>query len=751
MLNSHKNLLEPRPSDRLRIGDCIVDLSLREVSHPESGERTRVTLKSAGVLLVLVANAGRVVSREALLEWVWPDTMPTDDVVTQAITQLRKALGNGRKGPPCIETIAKQGYRLLAPVEWIVDEPAPATLAPAADAKREEGASARIDSNAQSARRLPLAWALAVPAIALAGLLYWGWSQQRPAAPSAAAAAPRAAAVPFRRMTSAPGSELWPSLSPDGALMVYSQSGADEKTVSLKLQTTSTASPRPLTGEVDGQYDMFPAWSPDGREIAFARAGEESCAVMLVPATGGSAREVGSCLGGRAHPLAWYPDGSALIAAPAPMAAYRGATVNAVHRMRLDAGRWEAIPYSRSATDVDVFPRVSPDGRWIMFQRNVSLGDLWKMPVAGGTAQRVTRLRENIFGFDWTRDGSALVLSHYGESGPRLGRLDLASGELADYPDRSFNMSHPVVSGNGDVAFVIDDSRSSIARVDLGTTAKTPVPLFEATTSNLIPGIAPDGRQLVFMSDRTGEGRLWWVDQDEPDSLRAIEGFVPIPRHPVQWDAASSRFLAVGSGREGRGIYEVDPRRGQATRLPVPDTDPVHAAYHADPAKLLVVADRGQGRLGLALYDRSRQPWRVLARIDNVATAVMDRARNRIVFTRMSRPEIWQAGTDLSNPRLLDSVALNWRLRMLAVTAEGLWVMDAREGCDWWWRPVGTGAGASAGAGECIKFKPLRMLEGLTYSPTDRALYVSISEETGSDIGMLPLKAFDGLPRVASR
>ena len=88
---------------------------------------------------------------------------------------------------------------------------------------------------------------------------------------------------------------------------------------------------------------------------------------------------------------------------------------------------------------------------------------------------------------------------------------------------------------------------------------------------------------------------------------------------------------------------------------------------------------------------------------------------------------------------------------MLAVTDQGLWVMDAREGCEWWWRPVGTGTTASATTGECLKFPPLRMLEGLTYAPAERAMYVSISEETGSDIGMLPLKAFDGLPRVASR
>ena len=94
MLKSHKNLLEPRPSDRLRIGDRIVDIPLREIAPAAGGDATRVTLKSLGVLLTLVAHANKLVSREALLEWVWPDTLPGDDVVTQAITQLRRALGD---------------------------------------------------------------------------------------------------------------------------------------------------------------------------------------------------------------------------------------------------------------------------------------------------------------------------------------------------------------------------------------------------------------------------------------------------------------------------------------------------------------------------------------------------------------------------------------------------------------------------------------------------------------------------------
>src|SRR5687768_15884808 len=116
----------PLPSERLRVGDCVVDVPLREIRAPGKRRPLRITPKSMGVLLVLVEQAGRVVSRDALMTEVWPDTLPTNDVVTQAITQLRKAFDDERGNPRYIETIAKNGYRLLAPVEAMEDAPPPA-------------------------------------------------------------------------------------------------------------------------------------------------------------------------------------------------------------------------------------------------------------------------------------------------------------------------------------------------------------------------------------------------------------------------------------------------------------------------------------------------------------------------------------------------------------------------------------------------------------------------------------------------
>jgi DNA-binding winged helix-turn-helix (wHTH) protein len=65
-------------------------------------------------LLLLVENAGRLVTKDEFMKRVWPDSFVEDLALTQNISQVRKILGNGDE--PVIETVPKKGYRLLVPV-----------------------------------------------------------------------------------------------------------------------------------------------------------------------------------------------------------------------------------------------------------------------------------------------------------------------------------------------------------------------------------------------------------------------------------------------------------------------------------------------------------------------------------------------------------------------------------------------------------------------------------------------------------
>jgi DNA-binding winged helix-turn-helix (wHTH) protein/Tfp pilus assembly protein PilF len=69
------------------------------------------------ILLVLAANAGHVVTKEALMEAVWRDVIVAENSLERGIWNVRKALGTQPDGAPYIETLARQGYRFLAPVE----------------------------------------------------------------------------------------------------------------------------------------------------------------------------------------------------------------------------------------------------------------------------------------------------------------------------------------------------------------------------------------------------------------------------------------------------------------------------------------------------------------------------------------------------------------------------------------------------------------------------------------------------------
>ena len=129
---------------RLRVGDCVVDVARREVLRPGAVAPARITVKALHVLLVLAEDAGRVVPRERLLDTVWAGTLPTLDVVTQAIATLRRAFADHAHAPVCIETIPKSGYVLLAGVEWLPEAPAfvsstPAPRLPASLPRRHPG------------------------------------------------------------------------------------------------------------------------------------------------------------------------------------------------------------------------------------------------------------------------------------------------------------------------------------------------------------------------------------------------------------------------------------------------------------------------------------------------------------------------------------------------------------------------------------------------------------------------------------
>jgi transcriptional activator of cad operon len=101
-----------------RVGAWRVDREACALHGPD-GEQ-RVEPKVMDLLCLLAAHPGRVLSRERIMDALWPGLVVGDDALARTLSKLRQALGDDAKSPRYVETIAKRGYRLLAEVEPVV-------------------------------------------------------------------------------------------------------------------------------------------------------------------------------------------------------------------------------------------------------------------------------------------------------------------------------------------------------------------------------------------------------------------------------------------------------------------------------------------------------------------------------------------------------------------------------------------------------------------------------------------------------
>jgi len=107
-----------------RFGPFSVDRARYRVLRGDTP--VEVTPKLLDLLLHLLDHAGELVTKEQLLDALWPDANVTDNALTQAVSELREALGDEPGAPQYIKTVARRGYRFIAPVERGAPPPLPA-------------------------------------------------------------------------------------------------------------------------------------------------------------------------------------------------------------------------------------------------------------------------------------------------------------------------------------------------------------------------------------------------------------------------------------------------------------------------------------------------------------------------------------------------------------------------------------------------------------------------------------------------
>ena len=329
-------------SSRLEFGNVTLIPDERLVLM--DGRPLAFTPKAFDLLAVLAENAGHLLSKEQLMQAVWPDTTVEEANLAYHVFAIRKALGESADSGRFIETVPKRGYRFVAPVKRIDGEP----RAPAPVAERLQPAPA-----AASRRRPRVAtagWLGLAAAFTLGALVYLG---RGGLPPRSGPAQPLRFQEPVMGRLAETGMF---SVSPDGRHLVYATEGPDG-IMRLWMRTLSALQPAPLPGA-----DVFtivppPIWSPDSRFVAY----DPGMTLKKVGLDGGAPQTVctppHTIVGG-----SWNRDGDVLLGNPG----------GGVARCPAAGGSPTLVTTSgRAGGEGHLFPSFLSDGRRFIYLRLV--------------------------------------------------------------------------------------------------------------------------------------------------------------------------------------------------------------------------------------------------------------------------------------------------------------------------------------------------------------------------------------------
>ena len=498
-----------------RFEDFEVNLETGEVW--KAGRPLKVQDQPFRILAALLERQGQVVTREELRQLIWPENNfgDFDHAINLAMAKLRATLGDSADVPHLIETLPRRGYRFIAPLKEQNDPPPAGVVAPPLEPTvlspvKEPPAKA-------AGKKLWLMVGALVLVVVGAVALVRMFSTRREQSPIGGEIVP---------LVSMPGQQEMPSVSPDGSQVAFDYFGAPHPGIYVAL--IGGEKPLQLT---ENDADGYPTWSPDGRQIAFERFrdSENQKSLYVIPALGGSERRLynaSSPLWTQCDKMDWSPDGKSLIFTE---------SVDNGAKARLSLLSLATLTTrpltSPGNQQFDCEPAFSPDGATVAFARGpmgAFLGDLFVVQVAGGQPSRLTT--GNSGGEPaWTQDGGEIIFASPTKGSRSLWRIS-ASGGLPQRVAGPGDGFEPSISRRGNqLAYQVSKQLDTVWRLDLKDERHTlapPVRLLSSRGVTLRPNYSPDGKKIVFESDRMGYSDIWMCDSDGSNcsQLTALHG-----------------------------------------------------------------------------------------------------------------------------------------------------------------------------------------------------------------------------------
>ena len=493
-----------------RFGAFEINAQLGELR--KNGMRMRLSGQPLQVLAVLVERAGEVVTRDELRSKLWPaDTfVDFDHGLNNAVARIREVLDDSSETPRYVETVPRRGYRFIAPLTAIAppqDHSAPQSMPTPVEAP---GRSVLSVPKRPISRHLWLVLGIVlVPFL----LLVLRAKLEKPVAMTPADAR-------VTRLTNIAGMEESPAISLDGKSLAFTGGVDGKRQVLVRLIGGGTN----LQITHDPVDHECPRWLPDSSSILYFSptiSGAVQGSIFEIPALGGVPRRLASSVGcadasptdGRLALFRLSKQGIQLVTTPA------------------DASQFDVV-CEFAANAYYLYPRWSPDGKWIAFQRGDTIRfDIFVAPANGGKLRQLTRDNTMMGGFAWLPDSTGIIYSSSrGSTMPYLPTLGLWQASLHNGSVRR------IISGENSFASP-DVSKSGaifVSRMRLQTdiwkfpvdgqpddNVRRGVRVTRQTGQVLTPTASPNNKEVAFLSDSGGHANLWIVDM-ESGELRQL-------------------------------------------------------------------------------------------------------------------------------------------------------------------------------------------------------------------------------------
>jgi Tol biopolymer transport system component len=395
-------------------------------------------------------------------------------------------------------------------------------------------------------------------------------------------------------LTSYPGSEEGPTFSPDGNQVAFSWNGEKQDNYDIYVKVVGPGVPLRLT--TDPSEDYNPKWSPDGRTIAFVRRAADANQVMLIPALGGPERKL------IAFPrsmfpydlLSWSPDGKFLV-----VAGSSGHGPLQLHAVSVETGESRVLTHPAASSTGDTDPAFSPEGLSLAFTRIVGLNveNVWVLPLSKtlepkGEPRELPTGNSYAGGAAWTGNGREILFSAGLDMLSAIYRIPAdGTGKARRLEGLGDGVQDAAISAAGRrLAFSRSFRNSNIWRLEISTGAVHQ--LIASTFREVFPQYSPDGKRIVFYSNRSGTNQIWVCDADGSNAvqLTTMKGTTNgTPRWAPDGETISFDSNATGEWQ----IYTVNAGGGKPKQMTFDEFTNVIASWSRDGRWIYYTAHRG--------------------------------------------------------------------------------------------------------------------------------------------------------------